>query len=340
MAPKRSKPNSPGVSEGGAAPDVMPAIPEAMESDENDKGQKDAAARDDVDADAELQMGDRTEMAYAITEPEAAGENAATIAKRTVKSMNAEGVRDFANMVTRASPLLTGGEHTGLAQFERVVSFGSGVTQLPSGTSIFRGGGIGGSDMFMRLPQGSALAPLMLDMQKQAGLRNVALKAAGAAEAKLAVTVEADVRRFTVPRLDQGDWDKTIAIVFDTDMTASDIATMMNAAAAAAHVLDDTRPASYFEEVAGEFKLSRDIIARSIPTSMASKMDAMIASGRCWVLEDSAQVKIQTEEFYIQGFSSFRDVKVGGAPMGLAKTPSAGRRSPRPPSPRRPTAGS
>ena len=61
MAPKRSKSNSPDKSEGSDAPDALPVTPEAMQSDENDAGQKDAAARDDVDADAELQMGDRTE---------------------------------------------------------------------------------------------------------------------------------------------------------------------------------------------------------------------------------------------------------------------------------------
>ena len=58
--------------------------------------------------DAELQMRERTEMAYALTEPQAPGESAATTAKRTVKNMNAEGVCDHANMVTRVSPLLTG----------------------------------------------------------------------------------------------------------------------------------------------------------------------------------------------------------------------------------------
>ena len=53
---------------------------------------------------------------------------------------------------------------------------GSGVQVLPDETSIFRGGGIGGSNMFMCLPQGSALASLMLGMQKETELKNVALK--------------------------------------------------------------------------------------------------------------------------------------------------------------------
>ena len=312
MPQKRPKTTSPAKSEGSDAPDVPPATPDAMKSDENEDGRKDSVARDDGDVDAELQMREKTEMAYALTDPEEVGESAATTAKRTVKNMNAEGVQDHANMVTRASPLLTGGEHTGLAQFERLVTFGSGVVTLPDETSIFRGGGIGGSNMFMRVPQGSALAPLMLDMQRQAQLKNAALKAAGESEVKLTVTVEADVRRFTVPRLDQGDWDKTVAIVIDTDMKETEIAAMMNEAAAAAHALDNTRPAIYIEESSGEHKLSRDIIAGSIPLNMASRMDAMSKTGKYWVLEDSAQVKIQTEEFYMQGSSSVRDVKVGG----------------------------
>ena len=117
----------------------------------------------------------------------------------------------------------------------------------------------------------------MLDMQKQAQLKNAALKASGGSEVKLTVTVEADARCFTVPRLDQGDWDKTVAIVIDTDMKATEIAEIMNAAAAAAHALDDTRPATYFEEWSGE-NASTSSIGQTSLVQMLTKVEDYAAA--------------------------------------------------------------
>eukprot|EP00966_Prymnesium_polylepis_P025196 581186-Prymnesium_polylepis.1 len=60
-------------------------------------------------------------------------------------------------MVTRASALLTGGQHTGLAQFERTMSFVEPLQKEVDGLTIFRGGGIGGSTYYMRFPHGSSV---------------------------------------------------------------------------------------------------------------------------------------------------------------------------------------
>ena len=109
----------------------------------------------------------------------------AETAKCTAPSLlNGKTVRDHTAMVTsRASALLTGGQHTGLAQFERTASFDPPLLKDVDGLTLIRGGGICGSTYFMRFPHGSSLGFLMLDMLTQAEAINAILRR-GSAEAR------------------------------------------------------------------------------------------------------------------------------------------------------------
>ena len=136
---------------------------------------------------------------------------------------------------------MTGGQHTGLAQFERTVSMASPLQQVVDGLTLFRGGGIGGSTYYMLFPHGSSVGCIMLDMLTQAEAVNAAARICGGTGKELKLTVEADNRRFTAPRLDQSEWDKSFALVFDTEFEKEEIANMMNDAATKAHEIDGIR---------------------------------------------------------------------------------------------------
>ena len=129
----------------------MPAgTPEKTANDENDEnrvGQMDMVSRDVDDGNACLLMEGKTEVWYGLMQLGSRWEGAAETAKRAIASLNGKSVRDHTAMVTRASALMTGGQHTGLAQFERTVSLGlaSPLQQVVDGLTLFRGGGIGGS---------------------------------------------------------------------------------------------------------------------------------------------------------------------------------------------------
>eukprot|EP00966_Prymnesium_polylepis_P028897 670147-Prymnesium_polylepis.1 len=59
------------------------------------------------------------------------------------------------------------------------------------------------------------------------------------------------------------------------------------------------------------FVLSKDTIATTIHTSKAGKIDKMLEDGTLRTLEPSSGVRMQTDDFMVQGLSGFRDTKPG-----------------------------
>eukprot|EP00966_Prymnesium_polylepis_P278711 6438796-Prymnesium_polylepis.1 len=64
------------------------------------------------------------------------------------------------------------------------------------------------------------------------------------------VTVEAEIRRFTTPRLMQAEWQDTVAVCIDTDLEEEQLIRVLNDATSNAHQVDPTAPAQMFESTA------------------------------------------------------------------------------------------
>ena len=298
-----------------SAMEVSVDTTETIDNEENgakSARQMDNESRDADDENACLLVEGKTEVCYGLMQLGSRWEGAAETAKRTTSLLNGKSVRDHTAMVTRASALLTGGQHTGLAQFERTMSFGEPLQKEVDGLTIFRGGGIGGSTYYMRFPHGSSVGCFMLDLLTQAEAVNAAARICGGVGKELKLTVEMDNRRFTAPRLDQGEWDKSFAVVFDTEFMMEEIASMMNDAATKAHEADSTHPEAYFVTTDTDVKLSREIVANTMAAASFTNIDKMYSAGSHWTLEESAGVKVQMDEFYVQGLTGFRDARPGG----------------------------
>ena len=130
-------------------------------------GQMDQESRDADDGNACLMVEGKTEVWYGLMQLGSRWEGAAETAKRTVNLLNGKTVRDHTSMVTRASALLTGGQHTGLAQFERTVSLVPPLQKGVDGLTLFRGGGICGSTFYMLFPHGSNVGCIIMDLLTQ-----------------------------------------------------------------------------------------------------------------------------------------------------------------------------
>ena len=292
-----------------AAPPGVDTRPKESTESTDDKQDPDVANAND-DANAGMLM---TEMAFASMRPENMWEKNESLAKRAVKEFNKPGVRDHMEVVSQACVLQTGGACTGLVQYERKVTFGAGVNKAVDGLVLYRSGGIAGSSFYVRFPAGSGIAAFMVDMMD--ALHEEMQKAHGAS-AKIVhlhapVTVEAEVRRFTTPRLMQAEWQDTVAVCIDTDLEEEQLVVVLNDAASNAHQVDPTVPAQMFESTAMGFVLSKDTIATTIHASNAGKIDKMLEAGTLWTLEPSSGVRMQTDEFMVQGLSGFRDTKPG-----------------------------
>ena len=209
-----------------AAPPGVDTRPKESTESTEDKRDPDVANAND-DANAGMLM---TEMAFASMRPENMWEKNESLAKRAVKEFNKPGVRDHMEVVSQACVLQTGGACTGLVQYERKVTFGAGVNKAVDGLVLYRSGGIAGSSFYVRFPAGSGIAAFMVDMMD--ALHEEMQKAHGAAAALVhlhaPVTVEAEVRRFTTPRLMQAEWQDTVAVCIDTDLEEEQLVVVLN----------------------------------------------------------------------------------------------------------------
>ena len=59
-------------------------------------------------------------------------------------------------------------------------------------------------------------------------------------------------------------------------------------------------------------KLSREIVTNTLSSVTYTNINKMYAAGTHWTLEESAGVKVQMDEFFVQGLTGFRDARPGG----------------------------